>query len=116
LDDAQMAAMSAALAPYSWRGFTERMLARRVIGAADRQAIVDFVACIPGTQVHGLEPVEPAAPDDERVEALVHALEGRLWRQWSLARLCAELGSALERWHAERVAFHSGLRRLLEGH
>jgi hypothetical protein len=113
--DARVAAMSAALAPYPWRGFTDRMLVRRVIGAADRQAVASFVARIPGAQVHGAGPFEPAEPDDERVDALVRALEGRLWREWSLARLCIELMASLELWQAENEAFHAGLRQLLHG-
>jgi hypothetical protein len=108
--------VAATLAPYAWRQFTDRMLARRVVAAVDRHDVRHFLASIPGTDAGDPPPVEPADACDERVDALVLALEGLVWRGWSLARLCAELMTSLDDWHAERESLESDLRRLLEGH
>jgi hypothetical protein len=105
--------IGAALAPYSWRDLTARMLARRVVGAADRYSVRMFLSEIPGAEVHMPEPVESAESGDERVDVLVRLLESRRWRESSLDRLCADLTAALDAWQAEHEAFHTGLRRLL---
>jgi hypothetical protein len=109
------AAVAAALAPYAWRELTDRMLARRVVAAVDRHDVLRFLACVPGTDAGESPLFEPAEARDDRVDALVLALEDQVWRAWSLARLCAELVTALDAWHAEREALESDLRRLLEG-
>lgn len=116
LGDERVAAVAAALAPYAWRELTERMLARVVVGATDRQSVVDFLTTVPGTDVGEVAAVEPAEAGDERVDALVAALDGQQWRGWSLGRLCTALLAWLELWHAEREAIEADLRRLLEGH
>jgi hypothetical protein len=114
--DEAAAAVASALAPYAWREFTDRMLARRAVAAVDRHDVLRFLAHIPGTDVGDSLPVEVAHACDDRVDALVLALEGQLWRGWSLARVCAELLTALDDWHAERESLESDLRRLLDGH
>jgi hypothetical protein len=110
------AAVAATLAPYAWREFTDRMLARRVVAAVDRYDVLRFLAGIPGADAGDSPVVQAADADDERVDALVLALDGQLWRGWSLARVCAELMAWLDDWHATRESLESGLRRLLEGH
>jgi hypothetical protein len=110
------AAVAATLAPYAWREFTDRMLARRVVAAVDRYDVLHFLAGIPGADAGDSPVVQAADADDERVDALVLALDGQLWRWWSLARVCAELMAWLDDWHATRESLESGLRRLLEGH
>jgi hypothetical protein len=112
--DARAEATAAALAPYGWRNFTDRMFARRVVGAVDRFSVISFIASLPGTDVGVVGPVEPAERRDERVDVLVRVLEDRHWRGLSLERLCAELMAALDEWQNERDAFHRDLRRLLE--
>ena len=112
--DARVAAIAAELAPYAWRDFTDRMLARRVVGAADRYSVVSFLTDLAGTDVGPVDPVEPAEPGDERVDGLVRVLEGRHWRGLSLDRLCDDLVVALDGWRARWDAFHHDLRRLLE--
>jgi hypothetical protein len=112
--DGRLAAIAAALGPYAWRGLTDRMLARRVVGALDRQSVVGFLTGLPGADVGAADPVEPAQPGDERVDVLVHVLEDRRWRGLALDRLCADLVAALDTWEVERGAFHRDLRRLLE--
>jgi hypothetical protein len=92
------------------------MLARLVLGAADRHSVVHFLATVPGTDVGDGPPAEPAEARDRRVDVLVRRLEGRRWREWSLARVCADLLGALEAWQAEREALDPHLRRLLEEH
>jgi hypothetical protein len=114
--DGRRAAVTAALDPYVWRGLTDRMLARRVVGALDRHSVAVFLAGLPGTDVGAADPLEPAQPDDERVDVLVRVLEDRHWRGLALDRLCADLVSALDTWEVEREAFHRDLRRLLEEH
>jgi hypothetical protein len=110
------AAVAAALAPYAWREFTARMLARRVVGALDRHHVLCFLADLPGTKAGTAEALTPADSGDDRVDALVHSLDGRPWRRWSLARLCAEMVSSFELWQSGRDSLDAGLRRLLEGH
>jgi hypothetical protein len=114
--DGRTAAIAAELAPYAWRGLTDRMLARRVVGALDRHDLVSFLGTFPGTEVGPDFPVEPAASGDERVDVLVHALAGRPWQGFVLERLCAGLVTVLDTWEDEREAFHRDLRRLLEEH
>ena len=114
--DERAAAVVTALAPYAWRDLTERMLARRVVGAADRHSVVVFLTSVPGTDLGEVGPVEPADAGDERVDVLLSALDGRQWRGWSLGRLCTDLLASLGAWQAEREALESDLRRLLEGH
>lgn len=108
-------AVTDALAPHAWREFTERMLARRVVGVIDQLCVVGFLSDIPGTDVGAVDAVEPAEAGDERVDALVQALAGRRWRDWTLARLGVELVSSLDAWQAERERLDSDLRRLLDG-
>jgi hypothetical protein len=110
------AAVAEVLAPYAWRKFTDRMLARRIVGAIDRHRVIAFLTSLPGTDVGGVDPVAPAEVGDERVDVLVRIFDGQLWREWSLARLCADVMSSLEAWQAERESLESDLRRLLEGH
>jgi hypothetical protein len=111
--DGRTAAIAAELAPYAWRGLTDRMLARRVVGALDRHSVVAFLTGLPGTDVGAAEPVQPAEPGDERVDLLVGVLADRHWRGLALDRLCADLVAALDTWQAGRDAFHRDLRKLL---
>src|SRR4051812_1468516 len=112
--DDEAAVVAATLAPYAWREFTDRMLARRAVAAVDRHDVLSFLARIPGVEAGDDPPVEVAEADDERVDALVLVLEGQLWRGWSLARVCAQLVTGLDDWHAERESLASELRRLLD--
>jgi hypothetical protein len=114
--DGRTAAVTASLAPYSWRGLTDRMLARRVVGALDRHAVAGFLASLPGTDVGTPGPVEPAEPGDERVDVLVHALEDRHWRGLVLDQLSADLVAALDAWRSERAQFDRDLLRFLGEH
>jgi hypothetical protein len=104
LADEAAAAVAAALAPYAWRDFTDLMLARRVVGATDRHVVVSFVSSLPGIGVGAAEPVEPAEPDDARVDVLVRVLKSRRWRELSLDRLCVDLVVSLAVWPSERQA------------
>jgi hypothetical protein len=107
--------VAAALAPYVWRGLTERMVARMVLGAVDRHTVLRFVTGVPGTHVGALPRLEPVAPDDARVPFLMRALSGRQWRRWPLDRVCAALLCALESWQADPERPDPDLRRLPEG-
>ena len=103
--DPRAAVVAEALAPLNWRGLTARMLTRRAVGALDRYSVAQFVSGVPGARVGGLGPVDPVDHADPRVEPLVHALESRQWRAWSLDRLCADLVSSLADW---QLAWQSG--------
>jgi hypothetical protein len=99
--DARAAAVAEALAPFGWRDFTDRMLARRVVGAIDRYVVLRLLSTIPGANAGPLGSVEPADPGDARVDLLVRRLEARQWRGFSLERLCADLVAALAAWQAD---------------
>ena len=114
--DERTEVIAASLAPFDWRSFTDRMLARRVIAALDEHTVLCFVGALPGVDVGAPDPLEPADTDDERVDVLVGDLEGRPWRAWSLACLCSCLMTALDSWLVDRDSFHAGLRRLLDDH
>jgi hypothetical protein len=86
------------------------------LSAADRHSVIHLLTTVPGTDVGGVPPTEPAEAGDERVDALVQGLDGQQWRRWSLARLSADLVGSLEAWRAEREALESDLRRLLDDH
>jgi hypothetical protein len=116
MGDERGAAVAASLAPYAWRDLTDRMLARCVVGASDRHSIVLLLRSVLGTDIGDISAMEPADAGDERVEALVSALDGHQWRGWSLARLCTDLLTWLETWQAERESLETHLRRLLEEH
>ena len=114
--DPRVVAVADALAPYPWREFTDRMLARRVVAAVDRYDLTVFVTGEPGTAVGDFGPVHPADPGDGRVEAVVRLLDHRRWRGSSLERLCAELVASIEAWQTARDSFDDeDLRRMLEG-
>ena len=95
------AVVAAALAPYAWREFSARMLARRVVGALDRYVVLDFISDLPGVDAGTVEAIAPAESGDPRVDALVRGLDGEQWRSRSLLRLCTDLVSVLEAWHAD---------------
>jgi hypothetical protein len=113
--DARVAAVAAALAPYPWRGFTDRMLARRVVAAADRHELTVFVSGLAGADVGAFEPVHAADPGDGRVEALVRVLGHRRWRGSSLDRLCVDLVASLDAWQRARDSLDDDRRRRLGG-
>ena len=110
--DPRISAVAAALAPYAWQDLTERMLARRVLAAADRYRVVRLIQSVPGAAVGELGPMEPAGNGDVRVDVLVRALEHRRRRAFSVERVCADLLAALDAWQAERDSFDAGVRRL----
>jgi hypothetical protein len=105
LADEAATAVAAALAPYAWRELTDRMLARCVVGAADRHSVVSFVSSLPGIDVGAAGPVEPAEPHDVRVDALVMVLRSRRWRELALDRLCVDLVTSLAVWLSEPHSF-----------
>jgi hypothetical protein len=85
------------------------------VGAIDRHDVVGFLYGMPGTDVGTLDAIDPAEAGDARVDVVMRGLDGQRWRDWSLARLCADLVSALQAWHDARDSFASDLRRMLDG-
>ena len=84
-----MAAVYAALNPYSWRSFTPDLVARRVVAATDRQALTDLLQTVPGASVGAWDELpEPADSRDPRVTALVRFMEDHPWNQLRLHTLC----------------------------
>jgi hypothetical protein len=112
--DQRATAVAAALAPYAWRELTDRMLARRVLAAADRYRVVRLIDSLPGAAVGEPGPVEPTENGDVRIDVLVGALEHRRWRGYSVERLCADLVAALDAWQAACESSGSGIRRTLD--
>lgn len=110
--DPRISAVAVALAPYAWQDLTERMLARRVLAAADSYRVVRLIDSVPGAAVGELGPVEPTENGDVRVDVLVGALEHRRWRGYAVERLCADLLAALDAWQAGRDSFDAGVRGL----
>lgn len=90
------AAIADILAPYAWRGFTCRMLARQLVGAAERRSVAEFLAGIPGSKIGNHDPINPADADDDRVNALVGLLESQHWRSFRLDYLCRQMLAALD--------------------
>ncbi|GAB3308097.1 hypothetical protein GCM10027451_16790 [Geodermatophilus aquaeductus] len=109
--DARTAATAAALTPYAWRDLTDRMLARLVVGAADRHGVTAFLASLPGTDPGPAGAAEPTGPDDPRVEVLLRVLADRPWRGLTLDRLVTDLFAALDAWQAGRGTSDRDLRR-----
>ena len=87
--EASMAAVYAALNPYSWRGFSPELVARRVVAATDRQALTELLHTVPGAAVGEWgELPDPADSRDPRVAALVLFLDKHPWNQLRLHTLC----------------------------
>src|SRR3954467_15115223 len=96
------AVAAAALTPYAWREFSARMVARRVLGALDAYAVLDFLSDVEGIDLGTAETIELTEAGDPRVEALVGGLEGEHWRSSSLVGLATGLVTSLERWYVAR--------------
>ena len=96
------AVATAALAPCAWRELDARMVVRRVLGALDHYAVIDFLSDVEGLDLGGVETIELSDAGDPRVEALVAGLDEEQWRGTSLVRLAAGLVTSLERWYIAR--------------
>ena len=94
-DRSRAAAVCAALAPYSWRGFTPERLARLVLAAHDRHALADVLGAVAGADVGPWAPPEPADADDPRLPALVDFLASHQWTRLTLRGLCDRLLAVL---------------------
>ena len=93
-----MAAIFAALNPYTWRSFSPELLARRVLAAVDRRDLAELLASVPGAEVGAWDELpEPADPADPRVEVLVEFLAHHPWTDMGLRRLSRRLLEALHR-------------------
>lgn len=91
-----MAAIFAALNPYTWRSFSAELLARRVIAAMDRRDLSELLSTVPGAAVGSWDDVpEPAAPNDPRVTLVVESLRPIPWTELSLHTLGRHLLAAL---------------------
>jgi hypothetical protein len=73
-EEAVVAALCAALAPYPWRHFTPELLARFALAACDRQQLAAVLAEAPGAAVGTWDRLEPAERADARVPRFVELL------------------------------------------
>ena len=112
---AVVASVAAELAPYAWRAFTARMLARRVVAAVDRHVVVNWLSTVPGVEVGLVDSYDPADAEDERVEVLAHALKGWRWRRVALERVCLHLVARLQVWHDDQELLGSCAQGLPDG-
>ncbi|MGW2643232.1 hypothetical protein [Streptomyces sp. NPDC001348] len=85
-DDPRVGAVTAALAPYAWQGFTPEAVSRRVLGAVEP---------------HLIEGMARVARQDERIAVLNRFLAGHQWRSLTVAGLSRHLVSVLDAWRQE---------------
>jgi hypothetical protein len=90
-DEAFVAALCEALAPYPWRRFTPELLARFALAAHDRQALTVALSSMRGAAVGGWERLEPVDRSDGRAAPLVEFLTDRRWPSLRLPALCRDL-------------------------
>jgi len=93
LDDARLAGVDAALAPYGWRRMTVRAVAHRLVAAIDGDAVI---------------------ADDGRVWMVERALSSCRWRDLTLAGVAQQAAAALETWHASWQRLELELSRVLD--
>jgi hypothetical protein len=100
-DDPRIVAIEDALAPLGWRHFTAEMLARYAIAALDRHWLQEELA--PVADLARVQcPLQPASPDDERVEIVMQALDGRRWRGLTTGGVAGQVLRAIESWREQR--------------
>lgn len=94
-DEAVIAALCAALAPYPWRRFTPELLARFALAARDRQELAAVLSEVQGAAVGTWWRLEPAARADARVPPVVEFLANLRWAELSLLAMCRSLVGVL---------------------
>jgi hypothetical protein len=94
-EESAVSAVSAALSPFKWRGFTAEQLARFVLAADDRQGLADLLVRVPGVEVGPWEEPEPVSAEDPRVKAIVDFLDCHRWTQLTLDTLSRHLVSVV---------------------
>jgi hypothetical protein len=94
-DEAVVAALCAALAPYPWRHFTPELLARFALAVRDRQELAAVLSEVPGAVVGTWQRLEPAERSDARVPRIVELLAAVRWAELSLPATCRNLAGAL---------------------
>lgn len=94
-DGSRVAAVCAALAPYSWRSFTPERLAAWVLAVSDRQGLVDVLAAVPDADIGSWAQPEPADAHDPRLPALLGFLASHRWTEFTLHNLCGRLLTVL---------------------
>jgi hypothetical protein len=94
-DEAVIAALCAALAPYPWRHFTPELLARFALAARDRQELAAVISDVPGAAVGTWWSLEPAARADARVPRVVEFLADLRCAELSLLATCRNLVGVL---------------------
>ncbi|MEV5845344.1 hypothetical protein AB0M32_25570 [Streptomyces sp. NPDC051985] len=99
-DDTRVSAVTVALAPYAWQGFTAEAVARRVLAALDP---------------HRIEGDARVARQDERIAVLTRFLAGCQWRSLTAAGLGRHLVTALDAWRQDSQWLEIRLNRDAEG-
>jgi len=92
-DEAFVAALCEALAPYPWRRFTPELLARFALAARDRQALTAALSALRGAAVGNWERLEPVDRSDARAAPLIDFLTDRRWTSSRLPALCRDLAA-----------------------
>jgi len=96
-DRSRVAAISAALAPYSWQKFTPEWFARWVLAAYDRHDLADLLGKVSGAEVGSWSQPRPADADDPRLPDLIEFLASHRWTQVPLHALCGRLLAVLHK-------------------
>lgn len=94
-EEAVVAALCAALAPYPWRQFTPELLARFALAARDRQELATVLSEVQGAAVGTWKRLEPAERADARVPRIVELLGDLRWTEASLLATCRNLVGVL---------------------
>jgi len=94
-DDAVVAALCAALAPYPWRRFTPELLARFALAARDRQELALALSEVQGATLGTWERLEPATRADARVPRVVEFVADLRLAELSLLATCRNLVGVL---------------------
>jgi hypothetical protein len=81
---------------------TAEMLARQLLGALDRQRVLDLLAEVAMVGLPREPAFEPVDRRDERVAVLVAAMATFRWRSLTRSGMCHQLLAALDAWWLSR--------------
>lgn len=94
-DEAVVAALCEALAPFSWRRFTPELMAQFALAARDRRELEALLSALPGASVGGWERLEPTSRADPRVARAAGFLADVRWTGTSLVATCGTVSGVV---------------------